>query len=157
MSRDYKFKVGLEFKSLAQFKDAIREHALLNRRDVRYMKNDKVRCRVGCRGKKEKFRWMAFVSKVGGFDYFRLKTLNGKHTCGQNTVDKYMANISVTKAYWVRRKVRKEVHGRAILQYSKLRDNCAEIIRTNLGSTTQIVVDAFNYSPAKVCEDVHVS
>ncbi|MED6151971.1 hypothetical protein PIB30_087408 [Stylosanthes scabra] len=31
--------------------------------------------------------------------------------------DKYMANISVTKAYWARRKEREEVHGRAISQY----------------------------------------
>ncbi|XP_025616463.1 uncharacterized protein [Arachis hypogaea] len=52
-----------------------------------------------------------------------------------------MANISVTKAYWARRKAREEVHGRAILQYGMLRDYCAEIIRTNLRSTTQILVD----------------
>ncbi|RYR48395.1 hypothetical protein Ahy_A07g034416 [Arachis hypogaea] len=46
MSREYVFKVGLEFKSLGQFKDAIREHALLNGMDIRYIKNDKVICRV---------------------------------------------------------------------------------------------------------------
>ncbi|RYR18127.1 hypothetical protein Ahy_B03g062755 [Arachis hypogaea] len=135
MSKEYVFKVGLEFKSLGQFKDAIREHALLNRRDIMYIKNDKVRCRVGCRGKKEKCKWMAFTSKVGGSNCFRLKTLNGKHTCGrdyssrlassswvsqkigeemkiatviQTIQDKYMANISVTKAYWARRKAREE-------------------------------------------------
>ncbi|RYR48329.1 hypothetical protein Ahy_A07g034348 [Arachis hypogaea] len=174
MSREYVFKVGLEFKSLGQFKDAIREYALLNGRDIRYIKNDKVRCRVGCRGKKGKCRWMAFTSKVGGSDCFRLKTLNGKHTCGrdysgrlassswvsqkivtnisrgeemkisiviQTIHDKYMANILVTKAYWARRKAREEVHGRAILQYGKLRDYFAEIMRTNFGSTTQILVD----------------
>ncbi|RYR73971.1 hypothetical protein Ahy_A02g008555 [Arachis hypogaea] len=42
MSREYEFKVGLEFKSLGQFKDAIREHALLNGKDIRYIKNDKI-------------------------------------------------------------------------------------------------------------------
>ncbi|RYR78720.1 hypothetical protein Ahy_A01g003574 isoform D [Arachis hypogaea] len=173
MSREYVFKVELEFKSLGQFKDAIREHALLNGRGIRYIKNDKVRCRVGCRRKKGKCRWMAFASKVGGSDCFRLKILNGKHTCGrdysgrlassswvsqkiitnisrgemkiatviQTIQDKYMANISVTKAYWARRKARKEVHDRDILQYGKLRDYCTEIMRTNPGSTTQILVD----------------
>ncbi|RYR69235.1 hypothetical protein Ahy_A03g015779 [Arachis hypogaea] len=141
MSREYVFKVGLEFKSLGQFKDAIREHALLNGRDIRYIKNDKVRCRVGCREKKGKCRWIAFASKVGSSDCFRLKTLNGKHTCGrdysgrlassswvsqkivtnisrgeemkiatviQTIQDKCTANISVTKAYWARRKASKE-------------------------------------------------
>ncbi|RYR00207.1 hypothetical protein Ahy_B07g088311 [Arachis hypogaea] len=82
MSREYEFKVGLEFKSLGQFKDAIRQHALLNGRDIRYIKNDKVRYRVGCRRKKEKCRWMAFASKVSSSDCFWLKILNEKHTCG---------------------------------------------------------------------------
>ncbi|RYR66085.1 hypothetical protein Ahy_A03g012037 [Arachis hypogaea] len=84
MSREYVFKVGLEFKSFGQFKDAIREHALLNGRDIRYIKNDRIRCRVGCRRRKGKCRWMAFASKVGGSDCFRLKTFNRKHTCGRD-------------------------------------------------------------------------
>ncbi|XP_020978356.1 uncharacterized protein LOC107639963 [Arachis ipaensis] len=146
MNREYEFQVGLEFKSLSQFKDAVKEHALLNGRDIRFRKNDKV----------------------------RIKTLNGKHTCGRNysgrlassswiskniannisrgeemklaTViqtiqDKYMANISVGKAYWARRKAREEVHGQAIQQYAKLRDYCAEILRANPGSSLSILVD----------------
>ncbi|RYR59751.1 hypothetical protein Ahy_A05g025716 [Arachis hypogaea] len=64
MSREYEFKVGLEFKSLGQFKDTIREYALLNGRDIRYIKNDKVRCRVGCRGKKGKCRWWHLPPKL---------------------------------------------------------------------------------------------
>ncbi|RYR26510.1 hypothetical protein Ahy_B02g060759 [Arachis hypogaea] len=51
----------------------------------------------------------------------------------QTIQDKYMANVSVGKAYWARRKAREEVHGRAILQYAKLRDYCAEILRANPG------------------------
>ena len=44
------------------------------------MKNDKLRYRIKCKG--EGCQWMAFVSKVGVFAYFRLKTLQAKHTCG---------------------------------------------------------------------------
>ncbi|XP_057745129.1 uncharacterized protein LOC130962996 [Arachis stenosperma] len=110
---------------------------------------------------------MAFASKVGGSDCFRLKTLNGKYTCGRNyssslassswvsqkivinisrgekmkiaTViqtiqNKYMANISIIKAYWPRRKAREEIH-------SKLRDYCVEIMRTNPGYISQILID----------------
>ncbi|XP_057760574.1 uncharacterized protein LOC130980950 [Arachis stenosperma] len=174
MNREYEFQVGLEFKSLSQFKEAVKEHALLNGRDIRFRKNDKVRCRVVCKGRKGKCKWVCFASKVGGSDCFRIKTLNGKHTCGRNysgrlassssiskkiannisrgeemklaTViqtiqDKYMANISVGKAYWARRKAREEVHGRAIQQYAKLRDYCAEILRANPGSSLTILVD----------------
>ncbi|RYR03986.1 hypothetical protein Ahy_B06g083482 [Arachis hypogaea] len=106
MSREYVFKVGLEFKSLSQFKDAIKEHALLNGRDIRYIKSDKVRCRVGYRGKKGKCRWMAFASKVGGSDCFRLKTLNGKHTCGRD----YSGRLASSS--WVSQKISQRLIGR---------------------------------------------
>ncbi|KAL4307398.1 hypothetical protein AHAS_Ahas16G0274300 [Arachis hypogaea] len=53
MCREYEFKVGLEFKLLFQFKDEIKEHALLNGRDIKYKKNDKLRSRVICKGQKE--------------------------------------------------------------------------------------------------------
>ncbi|RYR04692.1 hypothetical protein Ahy_B06g084474 [Arachis hypogaea] len=62
MCREYEFKVGLEFKSLFQFKDGIKEHALLNERDIR----------VVCKEQKEKCKWMCFASKVGGSDYFQI-------------------------------------------------------------------------------------
>ncbi|RYR43247.1 hypothetical protein Ahy_A08g039672 [Arachis hypogaea] len=118
MSRDYEYKVGLEFKLLTQFKDAIREHALLNGRDIRYIKNDK-----------------KIVTNISIGEEMKIATEV------QTIQDKYMANISATKAYSVREKARDEVHGKAILQYSKLRDYCVEIMRTNPGSTTQILVD----------------
>ncbi|KAL4394306.1 hypothetical protein AHAS_Ahas02G0138800 [Arachis hypogaea] len=59
----------------------------------------------------------------------------------QTIQDKYMANISVGKTYWARRKAREEVHGRAIQQYGKLRDYCTEILRANPGSSLTILVD----------------
>ncbi|RYR54856.1 hypothetical protein Ahy_A06g030119 [Arachis hypogaea] len=43
MCREYEFKLDLKFKLLFQFKDEINEHALLNGRDIRYKKNDKLR------------------------------------------------------------------------------------------------------------------
>ncbi|KAL4394371.1 hypothetical protein AHAS_Ahas02G0145300 [Arachis hypogaea] len=59
----------------------------------------------------------------------------------QTIQDKYMANISVGKAYWARKKAREEVHGQTIQQYAKLRDYCAEILRANSGSSLSILVD----------------
>ncbi|RYR73235.1 hypothetical protein Ahy_A02g007577 [Arachis hypogaea] len=69
MCREYEFKVGLEFKTLSQFKDAIKEHVLLNGKDVRYKKNEKLRCRVVCKGQKGKCKWICFaiVEKICGW------------------------------------------------------------------------------------------
>ncbi|RYR16520.1 hypothetical protein Ahy_B04g073552 [Arachis hypogaea] len=157
MSVGYEFRLGTEFKSIAEFKEAIKEHALLNGRDIRYVKNDQVRCRVKCNGLGGECPWMTFASKVGKSGCVRLKTLKSKHTCGRNysgrlassnwiakkitnnisrgedmklgTViqtiqEKYMVNISVWKAYWVRRKAREVVHGKAVQQYGRIRDYC---------------------------------
>ncbi|RYR39073.1 hypothetical protein Ahy_A09g044497 [Arachis hypogaea] len=75
MSVDYEFRLGIEFKSIAEFKEAIKEHALLNGRDIRYVKNDQVRCRVKCKGLGGECPWMAFASKVEKSGRVRLKTL----------------------------------------------------------------------------------
>ncbi|RYR29246.1 hypothetical protein Ahy_B01g053594 isoform A [Arachis hypogaea] len=91
--------VELEFKSLNQFKDAIKEHALLNGQDIRFRKSDKVRCRVVCKGKKGKCKWMCFASKVGGSDYFRIKTLNVKHSCGRS----YSGRLASSN--WISKKI----------------------------------------------------
>ncbi|RYR58176.1 hypothetical protein Ahy_A05g023849 [Arachis hypogaea] len=54
MNKEYEFQVGMEFKLVIQFKDAVKEHALLNGRNIRFRKNDKIRCRVVCKGRKKK-------------------------------------------------------------------------------------------------------
>ncbi|KAI5415887.1 hypothetical protein KIW84_041067 [Lathyrus oleraceus] len=47
LDKNYKFGVGLEFVSLDEFKEAITEWSLLNGREIRYIKNDKVRINYG--------------------------------------------------------------------------------------------------------------
>ncbi|RYQ92165.1 hypothetical protein Ahy_B09g098333 [Arachis hypogaea] len=81
---EYEFHVVLEFKSLNQFKDAIKDHALLNGRDI---------CGVVC--KEKKCNWLCFSSKFGGSDCFRIKTLKKKHSCGRNY------NDSLASSSWI--------------------------------------------------------
>ncbi|KAL4327849.1 hypothetical protein AHAS_Ahas13G0141200 [Arachis hypogaea] len=52
-----------------------------------------------------------------------------------------MANISVWKAYWARRKAREVVHGKAVQQYGRIRDYCAKVFRANPGSTLKLKLD----------------
>lgn len=53
LSKDFVFKVRMEFSSLKQFKDAILEHNILNGRDARVEKNDANKCRVVCKDKEK--------------------------------------------------------------------------------------------------------
>ncbi|RYR21806.1 hypothetical protein Ahy_B03g067121 isoform A [Arachis hypogaea] len=59
----------------------------------------------------------------------------------QTIQEKYMANISVWKAYWARRKAREVVHGKAVQQYGRIRDYCAKVFRANPGSTLKLKLD----------------
>jgi len=73
LTASYKFKVGLEFKSLAQFKEAIIEWNVLNGYEIKFEKNDKTRVRVICKDKKGICGFLAFVSQVGDKHTFRMK------------------------------------------------------------------------------------
>ncbi|RYR03187.1 hypothetical protein Ahy_B06g082031 isoform A [Arachis hypogaea] len=85
MNREYEFP----------FKDAIKEHALLNGQDIRFRKNDKVRCRVVCKGKGKV--QMDVFCKVGGSDCFRIKTLKGKHSYGRNYSERLVSSNWISK------------------------------------------------------------
>lgn len=173
MCPTFKFQLGMDFNSIAEFRSAVREYALLNGFGLYFVKTDKVRCRARCSGCK----WEIFVSKVGGSHSFRVKTLKPKHTCcltfnstmasskwvAEKVVDSmrtnpniklsevieevrknYMADVLVTMAYWGRKKAKEKLHGSYAEQYNKLWDYCAEVRRTNPGSTLQIKAQRMN-------------
>ena len=73
----------------------------MNGRNIRYVENDKIRCMGKMQGRG--CVWMAFVSKVGGFACFRLKTLQEKYTCG-STFKGYFASSD-----WVAKKLSKKM------------------------------------------------
>lgn len=45
LNKNYKFKVGKEFKSLDEFKEATIEWSVLNGRKIKYVKNDETKVR----------------------------------------------------------------------------------------------------------------
>ena len=67
MNKDFKFKLGMEFGSLKDFKQALMEHSVLNGKEVKFVKNDQKRVRAICK------------KKCG----FVIMTLIGRHKCGR--------------------------------------------------------------------------
>jgi len=49
MTKDFKFKLGMEFSSLKDFKQALMEHSVLNGKEVQFVKNDQKRVRAVCK------------------------------------------------------------------------------------------------------------
>jgi len=80
MNKSFKFRLGMEFCSFKDFKHALMEHSVLNGKEIKFVKNDGKRVRVVC---KKKRGFLIMVSKVGGSQTFRVKTLVGSHRCGR--------------------------------------------------------------------------
>ncbi|KAK7259984.1 hypothetical protein RIF29_25648 [Crotalaria pallida] len=168
LKKEYKWEVGLEFTSLAVFKQAILEHSVLNGKSVKFVKNDKERVRVAC---KSDCGFVAYVARVGDSHTFRLKTLQPKHRCGRvfdnknaNTrwvskvvLDKmrdnhdykmveimddirrtYSTGITSWRAFREKQIAKEKAEGDAAKQYTLLWRYSAELRRSNAGNTLKL-------------------
>jgi hypothetical protein len=79
MGKDYEFKLMMEFTSLEEFKEAIRDWNVMNNKEIKLVKNDSQRVRVVCRNKK--CGYLVLCSKVSGQHTYQIKTFKGTHTC----------------------------------------------------------------------------
>jgi hypothetical protein len=87
MGKKYKFRYGMEFNSLADFREAIRDHNVRNEYEIKYVKNEGDRVRVVCgRG----CPYMVLCSQVGQSRTFAIKTEDEKmkHTCIKSLTNK---------------------------------------------------------------------
>lgn len=46
LDKNFTFKVGMEFKLIVEYKEAILEHLVLHGRKIKFVKNGKIRARV---------------------------------------------------------------------------------------------------------------
>jgi len=79
----FKFKVGMDFKSIAEFKEAIKEWNVLIRFQIKFVKN-KDRCRVECKDKHKGCRYVALQQNGLQPYIYKIKKLGGNHTCGRS-------------------------------------------------------------------------
>jgi len=97
ITKDFKFSVGMEFSSPQQFKDAVREHNLLNGRKIKFTCNDKKRVKAFC-NINQKCGYTIFASTRT--KTFRVRSLCPMHTCGmslpyQRFMSKWAAEVLV--------------------------------------------------------------
>lgn len=78
LTNNYVFKVGMDFKSLIEFKDAISEWSVLNETEIMFVKNYKERCMIVF---KKECDFLAHYSKVAYNHTIKLKTWYGDHKC----------------------------------------------------------------------------
>ncbi|KAF7135905.1 hypothetical protein RHSIM_Rhsim08G0208800 [Rhododendron simsii] len=167
---DPKFVLGLIFLSATVFKDAIKQYAIKNQKNVKIVKNDKkrvkVKCEAGC-------PWVIYATKVLGEESYQVRTFKKKHKCGVSYTNRNINSAMIAKKYMLdlrnnpsmpitsfKERVKKElkvdvsksqlyraktkaallIYGNDIAQYGMLWEYCEELRRSNPGST--VVMDA---------------
>ena len=176
LTKDYVFTVGMDFRSLKEFKEGVKEWCVLNGTEIKTVKQDKERCRIVCKDSKCNFK--ALCSKVAYNHSFKLKTWNGDHTCGRvlenrsadvNFVTKYALDrlrtsdmkvtdimsdlrtsqsvgVSFYIAWMAKKKAMEIIEGDARKQYTLLWRYAAELQRVSKGNRCKINVERMSLS-----------
>ncbi|XP_014506267.1 uncharacterized protein LOC106766018 [Vigna radiata var. radiata] len=163
MTRGFNFRLGMEFKSLKDFKSALQEHSVLNGKEVKFVKNGSKRVRVVC---KKGCGFLIMASKVGSSQTFRVKTLVGHNygrTFGSKSasvewiaqvlvdrfvnvagmtviqiIDEIKKSYSVGITYWKAGRAKKIAMdclvGDGEGQYARLYDYVVELLRVKAGT-----------------------
>ncbi|GKV40422.1 hypothetical protein SLEP1_g48069 [Rubroshorea leprosula] len=81
--------LGMIFISKEQFKKAVDELSFKEGRQIKWVKNDKVRLRAICKeAKKKGCRWKTLLAKDSPLDSWMVKTFQQEHTCNWGVVNK---------------------------------------------------------------------
>ncbi|KAK2395024.1 hypothetical protein QL285_056790 [Trifolium repens] len=120
MGKKDKFKCGMEFTSLKDFRFAIRDHNVRNGYDIKFVKNEgdrvRVKCNRGC-------PYYVLCSQVGQSSTFAIKTEDRfiKHTCIKSLTNK------AANSKWVSTHVVNQMH---TSQKVRIKD-IIQLMRTN--------------------------
>ncbi|XP_025611182.1 uncharacterized protein [Arachis hypogaea] len=94
-----RFEVGTKFATIDGFKEVVKDMFIAEGRELLWIKNDKERVRVACRG--ENCPWLAHLSYNKTLLCFQVKTYKSEHTCardlGSNAADQHWINKKVEK------------------------------------------------------------
>lgn len=83
----FKWTLGCKFSSKEEFKEAVINYSVCNGYDLRFIKDDKERVRVGC---KDRCPWIALCSKIPGEDTWQLRKLVDEHNFSSEYTLKFM-------------------------------------------------------------------
>ncbi|KAI3410640.1 uncharacterized protein J3R85_018644 [Psidium guajava] len=162
------FKLGMCFSNAKEFSEAIKNYAIKNRRQVRFVKNAPNKVRVVC---SDGCDWLIYASKMQGEHTLQVKTLNSVHKCNRalyvpQVSSKWLANkycdrlrnnptwpsasmkktmesenvlkLSRTMVYRARAMAMSMVIGNEQEQFRMLRSYCQSLLDSNPGSTCVI-------------------
>jgi len=84
---DYKWEVGTYFGTKLEFQHAMRTYAIHSGREIKFVKNEKLRMRLNCRGSCE---WKVFCAKIPNEETWQLRQVGPDHTCSRGNKVKFL-------------------------------------------------------------------
>ena len=73
------FELGMEFDTIAIFKDAVKDYTINLGREVKWIKNDLTRCKARCKVKD--YPWEIYCAWSKAARSFQVKTFIKEHSC----------------------------------------------------------------------------
>lgn len=167
---DPRFMKGQYFNSAKEFKEAVKQHAIKHQRNVKLVKNDKRRVRAKCESPCEWLVYAAKVLADSKYQVRTYKskhtctiTYSNRNVTSYMIAKRFMedlrtnpriplqsfkdrvrkemkVDISRNQVYRAKIKAAQLIYGSDLEQYGRLWDYCAELRRSNPGST--VVMDA---------------
>ncbi|CAN6558228.1 unnamed protein product [Malus baccata var. baccata] len=140
--RNPEFRLGMQFANKAEVKEAIKEWAIINGREVKFVKDDKIRVRAKCVGnKKTKCPFTIFASIIDSDEpTFAIKTFCLDHHCGR------VGKLKFANSNWLAEKFADKIKKNPHWNVGAFKSNVA--IKNNMpGYGAEFVVDL----KAKTC------
>ncbi|KAL3358882.1 hypothetical protein AABB24_015792 [Solanum stoloniferum] len=168
----FEFLINMIFSNSKEFKWDVEVHAVMKKKDIKFLKNETQRSRAIC--KVPNCKWFIFASKANQDEPFQIKTIGPDHEYGNQrdnkTIDsgflakKYIEDFRINpswgvkefqahimrthkctlsryQSYRAKKKATKLITGTKEEQFNMLWDYCAELRRSNSGTTCILKMD----------------
>ncbi|KAL2504838.1 SWIM-type domain-containing protein [Abeliophyllum distichum] len=90
------FAVGQKFRSIEEFRQAVRNYGAVNRYNVKFNVNDENRvqgvCKLGC-------QWKIWASKVKNTSTVHIKSYTPEHTCNRDQTNRHCTYLYLANMY----------------------------------------------------------
>ncbi|XP_072071863.1 uncharacterized protein [Arachis hypogaea] len=94
-----RFELGTRFATIERFKEVVKDLFIAGGRELRWIKNDNERVRVGCMD--DECPWLVHLSYNKSLQCYQVNTYKNDHTCardmGSNAADQHWISLKVEK------------------------------------------------------------
>lgn len=136
----FKWEVGTIFGSKKEFQNAVKTYAVHSGKALKFVKNDKFRCKAICKGgdlesadgEKKKCPCEAYVTQLTGEKTWQLRVCNTKHTCSR------ALDVKMMSSKWLAKRIEKKLRQNPKMRVAAIQQLTREKWNCNLARSTAL-------------------